>query len=292
MNDLSSKESFKQAVVLHHPNYPATQNITREICKWLTDHGVEARPGSSRDHKAKIEPQIEDIDLIVVVGGDGSLLRAAHMAAGYNIPIVGVNMGRVGFLSEMNPDNWPDLMPHVLSGDYWIERRMMINAEAWHQGQLMDRQVALNDVVISRGSLARVIHLDTEVDGDYLTNYVCDGLIVATPTGSTAYALAVGGPILPPELRNILIIPVAPHLALDRAIILSEGSTIRIRVGERHHAVLTVDGQFEIELQGGDYVDVKTSESVSHFIRLGKKTYFYETLLKRLEPKQVLRNDS
>jgi NAD+ kinase len=291
MNDLPIKKPFKQAVVLHHPNYPATQRVTREICKWLTDREVEARPGSSRDHRAKIEPQIENIDLIVVVGGDGSLLRAAHMAAGHDIPIVGVNMGRVGFLSEMNPDNWPDLMPRVLSGDYWLERRMMIKAETWHQGRLVDEQVALNDVVISRGSLARVIHLETEVDGDYLTNYVCDGLIVSTPTGSTAYALAVGGPILPPELRNILIIPVAPHLALDRAIILSEGSTVRICVGERHHAVLTVDGQFEVDLQDGDYVDVKTSEYVSHFIRLGKKTYFYETLLKRLEPKQVLRND-
>jgi NAD+ kinase len=164
---------------------------------------------------------------------------------------------------------------------------MMLQTHAWRGETLIGQHEALNDVVISRGSLARVVRLKTEIDGDHLTTYVADGLIVATPTGSTAYALAVGGPILPPELRNILVLPIAPHLTLDRAIVLSEGSTIRISVMTDHQAILTVDGQSEIEMQDGDVVEVGASEHTSRFVRLGPRTYFYHTLLDRLEPKQV-----
>jgi NAD+ kinase len=147
--------------------------------------------------------------------------------------------------------------------------------------------VALNDVVVSRGSLARVVHVKTAIDGDALTTYVADGLIVSTATGSTAYALAVGGPILPPELRNILVIPIAAHLSLDRAIVLAEGATVSMRVATDHQAILTVDGQFEFDLQDGDRVEVSASEHLCEFVRLGKPGDFYRTLLARLEPKPL-----
>jgi NAD+ kinase len=207
------------------------------------------------------------------------------MTAEHSLPIIGVHMGHLGFLSELTPKTWRDLMPRVLDGDYWVEERMLLEAESWRDSTLLGKHLALNDVVISRGSLARVVHLTADIDGDLLTTYVADGLIISTPTGSTAYALAVGGPILPPELRNILVIPIAPHLSLGRAIVLSEGSTVCVRVATDHQAILTVDGQFEFELQTGDHVDVCASEHVSRFIRLGKRSYFYHTLLARLAPK-------
>jgi NAD+ kinase len=177
-------------------------------------------------------------------------------------------------------------MPRVLSGDYWIEERMMLRACTWRDSDLLGEHVALNDVVVSRGSLARVVRLHTNIDGDNLTTYIADGLIISTPTGSTAYALAVGGPILPPELYNILVIPIAPHLTLGRAIVLSVGSRVTVHVETDHQAILTVDGQFEFELMDGDRVEVQASPHVSRFIRLGKRTYFYHTLMARLALRQ------
>jgi NAD+ kinase len=235
----------------------------------------------------QVKPLLAASDMVVVLGGDGSMLRAARMTAANATPIVGVNMGRLGFLSEMGPANWRERLPKVLDGEYWIEERMMLQTETWRDDQQIARHVALNDVVISRGGLARVIRMRTEIDGDPLTTYIADGLIVSTPTGSTAYALAVGGPILPPELHNILVLPIAPHLTLDRAIVLAEGSTIRVNLKTDHQAILTVDGQFEVELKDGDFIDVCASEDISRFVRLGQRTYFYHTLLARLEPKQA-----
>lgn len=278
---MSKSFSFHHVGVLYHPKVTETRPIAEEIGVWLSERGVEAWLESTWDEMS-IKEQVPELDLLIVLGGDGSMLRAARIAAGYDALLVGVNMGRLGFLSELQPGTWQALMPRILAGDYWLEDRMMLHASTWRDDDLLGEHVALNDVVISRGSLARVVWLHTEIDGDRLTTYVADGLIVSTPTGSTAYALAVGGPILPPELHNILVIPIAPHLTLGRAIVLSEGSQVTVRVATDHQAILTVDGQFEFELQDGDRVEVQASPHVSRFIRLGERTYFYDTLLTRL----------
>jgi NAD+ kinase len=136
--------------------------------------------------------------------------------------------------------------------------------------------------VVSRGSLARLVRLPTYIDGGYLTTYLADGLIASTATGSTAYALAAGGPIVPPELKNMLLIPLAPHLSLERAIVLSQGSRVRIKVHTDHSAILTVDGQFQVELADRDWVQVVASPRVARFIRLQDRAYFYCTLMQRL----------
>ena len=140
----------------------------------------------------------------------------------------------------------------------------------------------LNEAVVSRGVLARPVRVKTWVDGDELTTYVCDGLIVATATGSTAYALAAGGPILPPELKDILIIPIAPHLCIDRAIVLSHGATLKILVRTEHQAIISADGQIEVSVQDGDHVIVKKSDYVTRFVRVQEPTYFYRNLNSRM----------
>ena len=142
---------------------------------------------------------------------------------------------------------------------------------------------ALNDVVLSRGSLARIVRVSANLDDGYLTTYTCDGLIVSTATGSTAYALAAGGPILPPDLRNILVIPVAPHMSMDRAVVLSEGTEVRLRVYSDHSAMLTVDGQFEVEVDDSDEIVVDSSPYQARFIRLRPRSYFYQTLMDKLK---------
>jgi NAD+ kinase len=195
--------------------------------------------------------------------------------------VLGVNMGRLGFLAELEPDEWAAALPRLTEGDYWLEERMMLYAE-YHRREECRGYEALNDVVVSRGSLARIVRLETHIDGSYLTTYAADGLIVSTATGSTAYALAVGGPVLPPQLKNILLIPIASHLSMDRAIVLSQGAVVKILVHTDHQAILTVDGQFEYELLDGDWVTVQAGPHLSRFVRMQDQTYFYRTLMERL----------
>jgi NAD+ kinase len=198
---------------------------------------------------------------------------------------LGVNLGRVGFLTEAEAETWRDVLSRALVGDYWIEERMMLQVAARRGDEILGQGEALNDVVVGRGARARVVHLRTEVDGGYLATYVADGLIVATPTGSTAYALAAGGPVLPPQLRNILLVPVAPHLSMARPIVLAEGVTVHITVVGERSAVLTVDGNVQAELEGGDEVAVEASPHTARFARVRERTYFYKTLVNRLVPR-------
>jgi NAD+ kinase len=278
-----SKVSIARIGVLHHPKIPETQQVAAKIADFLERQGIAAWLASTWD-EPNVRDQVEHLDLALVLGGDGSTLRTARMVAPHGVPIVGLNMGRLGFLAELNPSDWRHKLLCILSGDFWIEARLMLRAEAQRDGITFGQYEALNDVVISRGSLARIIRVRTHIDGGHLVTYVADGVIVATPTGSTAYALAVGGPILPPDLHNILVIPIAPHLSLERAVVLPEGAVVALRISTDHDAILTVDGQFALALADGDQVIVRASPYQARFARVRERTYFYKTLMARLRP--------
>jgi NAD+ kinase len=173
-------------------------------------------------------------------------------------------------------------LARVLQGDYWLEDRMMLRAKHRSGGDVLDEWEVINECVVGRGEVVRPVRLITEVDDRYLTTYVADALIVATPTGSTAYALAAGGPILPPEVRNILIVPVAPHLSVDRAIVLHEGSSVCVTVRTDHQATLSIDGKSPEMLADQDQVIVHASEYVVQFVRLQEPDYFYRNLTSRM----------
>jgi NAD+ kinase len=216
------------------------------------------------------------------------MLRSARVCAQFGIPVLGINMGHLGFLTEVQgPDSWGVAMDALLAGQYWIEQRMMVDVKVWRSGVCVGTETALNEAVIGRGSMSRVVQLDTYIDGEWTTTYNADALIVATATGSTAYALAAGGPILPPEMRSILLVPVAPHLSLDRPMVLPEGATVSVAVavGSQGDAALSIDGDLMANLHSGDYVTVQASQLSSRFIRMREKTYFYRSLLDRLEPR-------
>jgi len=275
------RSAFRYIGLLYHPRIPASQGLAAQMREFLEGTGAAAWIVSGWD-EAAVAQQADRLDMLVTLGGDGSMLRAARMASRHGIPILGVNLGRLGFLAEVEPADWRDRLSQVLAGDYWVEERMMVHAECWRGQEPLGQYEALNDVVVSRGSLARVVRLSTYIDGGYLTTYIADGLILSTATGSTAYALAAGGPIMPPELKNMLLVPLAPHLSLERAIVLSKGSIVRVKVHTDHTAILSVDGQFEVELADGDWVQVVASPRVGHFIRLQDRAYFYCTLMQRL----------
>jgi len=269
--------------VLDHPKIPATGAVAEEISAALRAWGVDVHRAKTWDTPA-LEKIMPRVDLIIVLGGDGSTLRAARVAAPHGVPVSSVNMGRLGFLSEMTPATWREALARMVAGDYWLEPRIMIRAEVHHNASPpASAHEALNDIVVSRGTLARLVRTEVFVDGSRLTTYACDGLIVATPTGSTAYALAAGGPILPPTLQNFVLVPIAPHLSLDRPVVLSQGSTVEIIVHTDHQAILTADGQNETMLQHGDRVVVRASAHVAQFARVQPPSYFYRTLMSRLK---------
>ncbi len=273
---------MKRFGVLHHPFIPASLPLADEIASYLKQLGYDTFRCSSWEEDT-LREVVGQLDMLIVLGGDGTMLRAGRVAAGYGIPIIGVNMGRLGFLAEVLPDQWQEAVDEILRGNFWQEERLMLEATMFRNGGLLvGRYRALNDVVISRGSLARLVRINAMVDGGHLTMYKADGVIVATPTGSTGYALAVGGPILPPELKNILLIAIAPHLCLDRSVILSEGTVVTLRVDTDHQAILTVDGQFEVEMFNGDRLEVKSSPHVAVFAHIRERNYFYRTLMERL----------
>ena len=284
--DSSPRLAFHQVGILYHPKLAESRVMAAEILEFIENLGASAWVSSSwRDED--IKDHLQDLDLLITLGGDGSMLRAARLTVGWRTPILGVNMGRLGFLTEVQPAEWPVHIRQALLGEYWIEERMMLHAEHRRDGELINTCEALNEVVISRGQMARVARLETYINGGYLTTYTADGLIVATPTGSTAYALAAGGPILPPELENFLLVPLASHLSLDRAIVLSKGASVNVLVSADHTCILTIDGQLEIEVEDGDEVMMSASPSVGCFVRLQEKNYFYRTLMNRLGWPQV-----
>lgn len=268
----------RKIAILGAQKLPGTEKEALAICAYLNEKGIEAQHGFLYDEGMYRRIKQGEFDVLIALGGDGTMLRAGHLGGPSGVPILGINLGRFGFLTEIAQAEWQGALTQLLAGDYWLEKRMMLTAEQWRADSLLGKWEVLNEVVISRGQIIRPVHVTAHVDGRYLTTYVADALIAATPTGSTAYALAAGGPILPPELRNILLVPVAPHLSLDRAIVLAEGSSVSITVDVDHQAVFSVDGQVPIGLTNDDRVHVYASPHAVKFIRFQDPGYFYRNL--------------
>jgi NAD+ kinase len=270
--------AIQNAVILAHPQLSEAAQEAAQIAAFLQELGISAAHGLLYDTTLRQRLKTGEFDLLISLGGDGTVLRAGHLCAPHDVPILAINLGRFGFLTEVKQDQWREMLPRLCSGDYRLEHRMMLHAEQWRAGELLGSWDVLNEIVVSRGHIVRPVRLVASVDQRYLTTYVADALIAATATGSTAYALAAGGPILPPELRNILLVAVAPHLSIDRAIILSEGSSVSIVVHTDHQAVLSPDGQVPIGLADGDRVEAYASEHTIRFLRFQDPGYFYRNL--------------
>jgi NAD+ kinase len=272
-------ESFipKKLVVALHPRFPEAQSEAQAILDYLHAQGLDVPLGSLHDEDLRRRVKDGEFDILIAVGGDGTILRAGHLCAPCGIPILGINMGRFGFLIQVKRDTWQEMLPQMLAGDFWIENRLMIRAELFRAGEIQGVWHALNEAVVSRGQYLNPVRIAASVDDLHLATYVADGLLASTPTGSTAYALAAGGPILPPDLRNILIVPIAPHLSVDRAVVLSEGSSVSITV-QSENAILSVDGQTPIGLDAGDRVNIRAAEYSAKFVRFGDLGYFYRNI--------------
>jgi NAD+ kinase len=272
----------KRVAVCSYQRIPGSVELAEAIAARLESSGVHALRGALVDPALRGAVLHGDVDLLIALGGDGTMLRAGQLCAPQRVPVLGINLGHLGFLIEVDREQWSPAIEHLLAGEYWIESRMMLRV-AWLQGDRVQAEWdVLNECVVGRGRSVRLVELVTEIDGTYLTTYAADALILATPTGSTAYALAAGGPILPPELRNILIVPVAPHFSVDRAVVLHEGSTVCVTVHTDHQATLSMDGQTPVDLQDGDRVRVRAADHAVQFVRLRDPGYFYRDLQSRM----------
>lgn len=271
--------------ILYHPEKEEAYPVALAVQSWLQEHHVSTWMAQGYDGETQEEALREHLpgtELLVVLGGDGATLRAARVASPARVPLFSINMGRVGFLSEAQVDNWQGRLQRVLSDDCWLERRLMLQAHLERDGQELTHFIALNDIIVGRAAQARVVRLHLSVDGNLVTTYTADAMIVATPTGSTAYALAAGGPLLPPQLLNYLVVPVAPHLSLDRAVILHEHAVVTIEVEMDHEASVAADGQNTTALQSHDRIVVSKHDNETLFVRVGSPTYFYHRLMERL----------
>jgi NAD+ kinase len=262
------------------PDAAAAGDVARRVDKWLSERGVEVlldaeagrwlhREGYARAFVAA------RADLLVVLGGDGTLLSVARDAGNRSVPILGVNLGTLGFLAEVAPDELPDALSHILAGDFRTVRRLRFEVRAERNGALLLEALALNDAVITRGETSRMIDIETCTDGLPMATYRGDGLIAATPTGSTAYSLSAGGPILLPEIDAFVITPICPHTLTQRPVVLPRSSRVEMRVLPREGiGELHVDGRASCPLEYGDRVLVSCSDHPARFVISPLRTRF------------------
>lgn len=238
---------------------------------------VDEEAGRSLGYEKQVEIERigEGANLIIVLGGDGTLLSIARQLRGKDVPILAVNLGGLGFLTEISPEELPDMLEKVIKGDFTISKRIMLDVTVRRAGDKIFEFTVLNDAVIAKDALARIIDIETYVNDEYLTTYKADGLIVSTPTGSTGYSLAAGGPILHPSMRNIIVTPICPHMLTNRPIILSEDVTIKALLQAKdERVVLTLDGQIGFPLEFGDEVTARESSHAVSLIKSSSKGYF------------------
>ncbi len=217
----------------------------------------------------------DDTDLIIVLGGDGTMLSASRHLKGKEVPILGVNLGGLGFLTETSVEELPLTLEKVIKGDFGVSRRIMLLVTVKRGDEQVFEFSILNDAVITKDALARIIDIETFINEEYLTTYKGDGLIFSTPTGSTGYSLAAGGPLIYPSLTNIIVTPICPHMLTNRPIILPEGVTAKAVLASREEKVLlTIDGQIGFPLEYGDEVVVRKSPYTASLIKSPSKGYF------------------
>lgn len=283
---------FRKIAIAVHPKNHQAFTLAEKIAAYLENDGKKVLLGRMDENKLREGICDGCQDLLIALGGDGTMLRAGHISAPSNIPILGINLGHYGFLTEIQKDEWQNALQRVLQGDYWLEKRMMLLVTLFRGDQKQGEWNALNDAVISRGETIRPIQLEIFINSRYLSTTVADGVIISTATGSTAYAMAAGGPILSPELRNILLVPVAPHLSIEQSLVLSENVLVSVTVHTSHQAVISIDGQQPIKMKTGDRVEIQTSDFVVQFIRFQDPGYFYRNLIPYMDQNPSIKKNN
>jgi NAD+ kinase len=270
--------------ILYHPMIDTARTLAEELKAFIGARGVDVWLGSAWEGEEAIS-KLDGTELIITVGGDGTILRAAQVIVPAPIPITGVNLGRLGFMTELSAKEAKDKLPALLEGRGWLDERSMLEAELAAGNKPPQTFYALNDVVVARGEVARVIFVEARIDGEIVATYKADGVIVATATGSTGYSLAAGGPILHPQSADFLLVPISPHLSPAYPLVLPAASVVRLKVSTHHQAGLSVDGHINLPLASGDVITIRHSANSGRFLRIHPGAAFYGSLEQKLKGK-------
>lgn len=267
--------------------------VTKKIANYLKEHGrqcmiqEEGHAGNGKDIPYTDTRQIpDDVEGIIVLGGDGTLLQAARAVVERELPLFGINLGTLGYLAQIDQHLIYPAMDQLMNDEFEIERRMMLCGSVYHEGELLERDLALNDIVISRESSLRVVKFQNYVNDEFLNSYNADGIIISTPTGSTGYSLSVGGPIISPGASMILMTPLAPHTLNTRSIVFSDYDKITVEIGPGKDAALergiaSFDGDTIVPMVTGDRIVIEKSDRDTRFIKINNVS-FLETLRKKM----------
>lgn len=276
---------MRKVGIYFHSRSEAARELAHELCDLIRPSLEAVWVCSAWDDEATSR-NIDGTDMIISVGGDGTVLRAARAVVPHPVLILGVNMGRLGFLAELTPAEAREKLPYILHGGGRVEMRTMLKAELLaplNAPPISNWEYhALNDVVAARSSVGRPVYVSVSIDSVPLATYRADAVIIATATGSTGYSLSAGGPVLYPETQALVLTPVAPHLSAGTPLVLPASALVEMRVEAEHPAILSVDGQEEIEMVSGAGVRVSASPHVARFLRLGPPSSFYASLARRL----------
>ncbi|MBM7622770.1 NAD(+)/NADH kinase [Sporohalobacter salinus] len=276
--------------LIPNPTKERAIKTVKKVINWLQERGIEylieqesAELVDELNKSSSCSRMVDEVDLVIVFGGDGTFLNTARNFANAEIPILGVNLGGLGFLTDIELSKLDSALEDLIANRFEIEERMMLEAEVIRKGESIQKVVAVNDVVVTKGSFSRIIKLKTYIDGEYLATYPADGLIVACPTGSTAYSLSAGGPIVNPKLNSLIVTPICPHTLSSRSIITAGDEVVEIEVEADHEDIkLTVDGQTGLKLISGDRVKIKHSDLVTRLVKL-EDYNFYKILRNRIQ---------
>ena len=278
--------AFQKIGIAYHPLNNTALKLAEELASFLEERGISNWVCSAWK-ETELKAKLAGSDLVLTTGGDGTILRVAQAAAGQAIPITGINLGKLGFMTEIEAREAKDRLPILLESQGWLDERAMLKAEIKpaQEGERSGIFYALNDAVVARGSIARIIHIEASIDGEPLTTYRADGLVVATATGSTGYSLSAGGPVLHPQSHHMLLTPIMPHLSPSHCLVLESASEVRMKVITTHQATLCIDGHIHHPLSSGDTISVKQSSKRINFLRIRPRNYFYRHLEQRLKGK-------
>jgi NAD+ kinase len=271
---------MKKIGIICKTGIPEPSKLLKELLPWLRQKGceiyVDAETAALLNIEGTPRSQIpSSADFIIVLGGDGTMLSVARLVGDKGIPILGVNIGGLGFLTAVQEGELYDVLKKIIAGECSVEERIMLTACVIRHSECISEYTVVNDVVVNKGALARVIDLETFIDQDYVATFKADGLIVSTPTGSTAYALSAGGPILYPTLNSIILAPICPHTLTNRPIVLPDSVTVQIVLRSRNEDVfLTIDGQVGFSLKQNDTVEVNKSRHKARFFLPCERDYF------------------
>jgi NAD+ kinase len=275
--------SVKRIGFAYNPTIEAAVELSARAAGWCRVHDVEHWQAQAGDLAGLVE-QLPGTDALVVLGGDGTFLRASRAIAEVDVPILGINLGKVGFLSKAEAGELDAVLAAILAGDYRVDERMALEGRILRDGRPIDdlRHVALNDFVIARGSLARVCRLDVAIDDSHLATFVADGLVVSSPTGSTGYSFSAGGPILDPVSRNLVVTPIAAYLSAIRSVVVSPQQVVRCRVVDAHEALVSIDGREDMAIEVGDVVEVRAVERPLRLIEPTGAVPFWDLLRRKV----------